>query len=256
MAAIIQYKGLAHKIMKIQRNVPLSEKIYSVIRERIVSGEYISESQIPSEIELSEEFGISRSTVRTALATLVFEGLLVRKPGLGTFVGANNRLETGIEILESVTTMAKRQGLMPELANLQVEDIFADSYIAERLQISINDAVLSVSRAILVNDDRVSFQQDFIPLRWLKATDIDDSFAGSVLDVLQKKHKVSIDRAITEFTSVLPNKKIQEMLEINKNTPLILLKETLYSIEGSSMCYSDNYFIPGRICWQVVRRFM
>jgi DNA-binding GntR family transcriptional regulator len=241
--------------MKIQRNIPLSEKIYSVIKERIINGEYVSSSQIPSELELTEEFGISRSTVRTALATLVFEGLLIRKPGLGTFVATNNRLESGIEILESVTTMAKRQGLMPGFANLQIEEIFADSYIAENLQIPIQTKVINVNRAILVNNERVSYQEDYIHPKWLEKADIDDSFAGSVLDVLQKNHRASIDRAITEFTAVLPTPKIQEMLEIKKNSPLITLKETLYSLDGSVMCYSDNFFIPGRIYWQVVRRF-
>ena len=68
----------------------MSESLYfqiaETIRQRIFSREYPVGSQMPTEKELSEQFGVSRPTVRQALDTLAREGLLMRIKGSGTFV--------------------------------------------------------------------------------------------------------------------------------------------------------------------------
>ncbi len=59
------------------------------MRQRIARGEWNLSQRIPSEIELSEEYSVSRMTLRQALAYLEKEGVLSRKRGLGTFVEQN-----------------------------------------------------------------------------------------------------------------------------------------------------------------------
>lgn len=56
------------------------------IRSRINSKEYQTDSIIPSEKELQNEFGVSRHTIRQALAVLINEGLLRSEKGSGTYV--------------------------------------------------------------------------------------------------------------------------------------------------------------------------
>lgn len=57
-------------------------------RDQIASGALAPGSQLPTEIELTEQFGVSRNTIRQAMNTLVHEGLLERTQGRGTFVRA------------------------------------------------------------------------------------------------------------------------------------------------------------------------
>jgi ABC-type glycerol-3-phosphate transport system substrate-binding protein len=57
-----------------------------MIKRRIESGEYKPGDRLPTEQELCETFGISRTPVRHALTELTYEGILYRRPGLGTFV--------------------------------------------------------------------------------------------------------------------------------------------------------------------------
>jgi DNA-binding LacI/PurR family transcriptional regulator len=64
----------------------LYRQIYHALREEIQSGHYPPGSQLPTEAELIQRFGVSRVTVRNALALLQREGLLVRIPAKGTFV--------------------------------------------------------------------------------------------------------------------------------------------------------------------------
>lgn len=64
----------------------LYKQIYHVLKADILSGRYSPGSQLPTESELVQRFGVSRVTVRNALALLQREGLLVRIPAKGTFV--------------------------------------------------------------------------------------------------------------------------------------------------------------------------
>jgi GntR family transcriptional regulator len=66
--------------------VPRYRQIASIIRQRIESGELQPERPIPSEAQIMQEFGVARATARHAAELLRDEGLVVKVPGLGTFV--------------------------------------------------------------------------------------------------------------------------------------------------------------------------
>jgi len=67
-------------------DVPKWRQLADLIRERIASGEYQPRQPIPSEHQLVQETGLSRSTVQKALRALRDEGVIYAVHGLGTFV--------------------------------------------------------------------------------------------------------------------------------------------------------------------------
>ncbi|MGD2177061.1 MAG: extracellular solute-binding protein, partial [Anaerolineae bacterium] len=66
--------------------IPLYYQLKQMIKGKIENGEYKPGDRLPTEQELCDMFGISRQPVRHALTELVYEGILYRRPGLGTFV--------------------------------------------------------------------------------------------------------------------------------------------------------------------------
>ena len=66
--------------------VPLYYQLAEQIREQIESQELVPGSQLPSERDLADRYGISRMTARQALTYLVRQGRLMVRPGIGTFV--------------------------------------------------------------------------------------------------------------------------------------------------------------------------
>ncbi len=74
--------------MKVDRkvNVPLYMQVYEALLNKIADGSYSSGALLPSERELSALFNVDRLTVRRSLEMLVSEGLVEKKPGLGTWV--------------------------------------------------------------------------------------------------------------------------------------------------------------------------
>lgn len=66
--------------------IPLYYQLKELIKKKIASGEFKPGDRLPTEQELCEMFSISRTPVRQALIELTYEGILYRRPGLGTFI--------------------------------------------------------------------------------------------------------------------------------------------------------------------------
>jgi len=64
----------------------LHEQLARVMRDKISSGEWAPDTRIPSITALMAGYQLSDRTVRQAIATLVAEGVLVTRPGRGTYV--------------------------------------------------------------------------------------------------------------------------------------------------------------------------
>ena len=64
----------------------LYQQIYDDVLQKILDGTYPPGSRIPSEKELSEQYGVSRITSKKAMEMLTDQGYLFRKPGKGSFV--------------------------------------------------------------------------------------------------------------------------------------------------------------------------
>jgi DNA-binding LacI/PurR family transcriptional regulator len=97
---------------------PLYQKIYNQLSSDIASGVYLPGSRVPSEKELSTQYGVSRITSKRALEKLVEEGLIERVPGKGSFV----RDATSGEKSSSVSSLGKDSLIGVILAD------FADSF--------------------------------------------------------------------------------------------------------------------------------
>lgn len=65
---------------------PLYSQILDILRERIIRGEYAVDEQLPTEVELAEQFEVSRITSKRALIELEREGLIYRRRGSGSYV--------------------------------------------------------------------------------------------------------------------------------------------------------------------------
>ena len=75
--------------MLIERPKSITTQVSDLLAERIRSQEYAPGSRLPSESDLALQLGVSRATVRSALARLATQGLVLRKQGNGTYVNAH-----------------------------------------------------------------------------------------------------------------------------------------------------------------------
>src|SRR5512143_3424019 len=105
--------------------------------------------RLPSEPDLARRLGVSRATLREAMRMFEGQGLIRRRQGSGTFVvGKVPVIEAGLEVLESIDTMARRLNLEISVSDLHVEQVTADEDQAKGLGIPENSKLTRVRRVI------------------------------------------------------------------------------------------------------------
>lgn len=220
--------------------------------------------QLPPEPELARQLGVSRPTLREVLRTFADRGLLVRRQGVGTFVASRLPvLETGLEVLESLERLADRLGLTTEMAHLAIEERQATALELERLGRTEPAEVLVVDRVITVEGEPVADLTDVVPVEYLRRADLDESFRGSVLDVLLQRGSPPLSHSRTEILAELAglpgsgdraSQTTATRLRVEPGAPLLLLVAQLYSYDEQVVDTSVSAFVPGYFRIHVMRQ--
>jgi GntR family transcriptional regulator len=207
-----------------------------------------------SEPQLAKQMGVSRATLREAMRTFETQGLIRRRQGAGTFVvGKVPVMEAGLEVLESLETMARRMDLKITLSDLYVEQVEADKKTAEALDVSEGTRLTRVRRVIRADSRPVAYLIDTLPEEILKPGDLPQGFSGSVLDyLLSSTVDPRVSRAAISATNAPAD--VAKALEIQRGDVLLHFASQLYDADGRVVDYSVSYFIPGYFHFHVVRR--
>lgn len=211
-------------------------------------------SRLPSEPDLAADMGVSRATLREAMRTFETQGLIRRRQGAGTFVvGKPPVIESGLEALESMLTLARRSGLDVGPGPVTVEQLQAGGEIAACLDVPQGTRLVRVSRTMRADLRPVAYLVDTLPEEVLRPEELTTKFSGSVLDyLLQRGDPLSTSRA--EITAQGATAEIAKMLEIQRGDVLLQLTAKLFTASGQIVDYSYSYFLPGYFKFHVVRK--
>lgn len=159
---------------------PMYRQIADDLRRRIESGELGPGSQLPTELELRERYhNASRNTVRDAVKSLVNRGLVVTRPGQGTFVvdrivpfatTMSTDGDTGLGGGEGVAYMseARAQLRRPAATVPRVEIQPAAGVVARELQLDEGASVVSRHQKLSIDDTPWSMQTSFYPMKFVE----------------------------------------------------------------------------------------
>jgi GntR family transcriptional regulator len=218
-------------------------------------GSLPAESRLPSEPELARRMGVSRATLREAMRSFEGQGLIRRRQGVGTFVVAKVPvIDSGVEILESIETLAQRTNLPVSMGELHVEQIPADEDQAAALNIPVESGLTRVSRVIYTDNRPIAYLVDTLPSDILTATEIEAGFTGSVLDLLLRRGDPKLVQSRTDIRAIGATSEVARALQIQRDDVLLHFVAQLYSKEGRVVDYSFSYFLPGYFRFHVVRK--
>ena len=106
-------------------------------------------SRLISEPELAKQLGVSRATLREAMRTFETQGLIRRRQGAGTFVvGKVPVMDAGLEVLESLETMAHRMNLAITVSDLNLEQIDATEEHVQGLGVAVGTCLTCIRRVM------------------------------------------------------------------------------------------------------------
>ena len=236
----------------IPNQITLSQRLHEDLAE-IISATKPGD-RLLTEPDLAKQLGVSRATLREAMRTFETQGFLLRKQGVGTFVVRPTQvLESGLEVLESIETLAKRTGLPVSPGKVELEQRQATSEECDALGMELGCTVVSVSRVIMAEGRPAAYLVDILPEDVLSPDEVQQGFSGSVLDLLLERGNPQLVNSHCEIAAVAADSTISRALHIQRGDAILKFSSRLFALDGRVVDCSYSYFLPGYFRFHVVR---
>lgn len=181
--------------------VAMWRQIADEIRASIARGEFAVAAPLPSEMALADRFGVNRHTVRSAIASLVQEGILRAERGRGTFVEKREQLQFAIRKRTRFSEGLSRQGTSGEGRVLATGRSAADQETAAALRVAPGADLVRVDMLYVVEGAPVSIATNFFDAA--RFTGIGEAVAdsGSITAALARCGIADYTRCQTTITA-------------------------------------------------------
>lgn len=208
--------------------VPLYIQIAEDIKAKIERKELAENSRIPTELELSETYGVSRITIRKALEILVEDEILVRRQRIGTFV-SDKKVSRSLNRFMGFTQSCEMSGGRPGTKFLSAELVRAKPSDIKVLRLPEDDKVIRIRRLRYCNDVPVILEENHFPNKfaYLLAEDLNRS-----LHQILQEHGIILNNGEKTIGVCYATKEEAEHLKIKEHTALIMSKDVAYDITG------------------------
>lgn len=191
---------------------------------------------IPTELELSQRYKVSRVTVRKATDNLVAKNYLKRIAGSGTYV-QNNAVDHELTSLIGFTEQMKKRGLNPETKVKSFNITKADKKIAQLLRIEEGERVYYFERIRLVEDKAYILERTYMSVEMFPDLSI-EHLEGSKYHYVEKIKDYKIDYAHHQIMPVIPSEEIEEIMHLETDMPVLKIVNTTYLTNGKIMDYT------------------
>jgi GntR family transcriptional regulator len=186
---------------------------------------------IPSERQLSQDFGVSRLTVRAAIDELAREGYLVRRRGSGTFVSEPKIAQE--LTMSSFSEEMRRRGMRPGSKTLSLEITHAGAYLGRCLHVSPSERIVIAKRLRLADDETMAIEMLHVPealVPGLTRTDFDQT---SFYDLLHDRYGIEIVGGVQTIEPTVTNDEESEILGVPLHSPAFQFERTTRSEDGT-----------------------
>ncbi len=221
------------------RKQPLYDQLVDILRERI-ENEMEPGDLLPSERELSERYGLSRTTVRLALKELETLGLITRRHGKGTFVSDLTSKAMDLTTNYSFTEQMRDAGRDPKTVDLEFQTVEAAKTVADRMGLRLGDKVHFMKRLRLADGVPMMVERTYVPAsRFVGLTR--ETLAGkSLYAIIENDYREVIRVAEEEFFATVARQNDAEVLSISEGAPVLQLSRLTYNDQNVVIEYTHS----------------
>jgi GntR family transcriptional regulator len=236
--------------MKSGKQIPAYRNIGELLARRIKSGELRHGDAVPSERALAGEFGVSLMTARHALQVLTTEGLLSRRPNVGTFVAP---AKIHFNKLASFTEEMLARGYTPESRVLSTTLTSQNDEVCSRLCLVVGSELIRLQRLRLTGREPFSIETCYLSAQRFDGILAQDFGLKSLFSIVSEVYGVTISYADEEIDATSADPKTAQLLEVHPGSPILRIRQLLYGsaipiIYSTALYRSDRHSL-------LVRRF-
>ncbi|MBP0495727.1 GntR family transcriptional regulator [Pararoseomonas indoligenes] len=194
---------------------------------------------LPTELECMAYFGVSRPTVRQAMAQLVSMGLVARGRGRGTFV-APERLNHDVSLAFEDEMRAAHRTV--RFQTLSRAEIAAPAAVAARLNLPAGERVEHIERLRFLDDEVFAFEQRYLPLsvaRHVTARMLEEM---AIISLLTEAMGQSPARITNTVRCIPTEARIARALGVPGRTPLLHTEHTYFAPSGAPVLHGTVWF--------------
>lgn len=215
-------------------------QLYTILRRDIVHGVWKPGERMPSEAELITTYGVSRITVRQAFDLLVYDGLVYRRRGSGTYVTVP-LIEHGLNRIISFSEDMQRRGLHPgaEVIASCLEPASED--IAARLDIAPGTELAVLERLRLADGEPMSLERSHLVHHQCHGLLENDFTRLTLHEVLRERYGIRLTRAHQAVRALAADKLLAARLHVHIGTPLFYIERVSFRQAGIPIEYLQVY---------------
>ncbi|MET3600575.1 GntR family transcriptional regulator [Martelella mangrovi] len=218
---------------------PLYRRLKAAIATVIARGDLESGAALPPERDLAELLGVSRVTVRRAIAELTSEGVLTRRHGAGTFVALPiDRIEQPLKRLTSFTEDMMARGLKPRSRWLERGLFPASPEEADTFGIAPGTEVARLSRIRFGSNRPMALEHTSLPGDIMDAPEA----VGPSLYAALAERGIRPERANERITACVLNDEQADLLGVPSGSPALTILRTGFDAAGRVIEMTRSYY--------------
>jgi DNA-binding GntR family transcriptional regulator len=221
---------------------PLHVQLAQQLEAAIQGGELPVGSRLSNEVDLAEAYGLSRPTVRQAIARLVDQGLLVRKRGVGT-----GQVRRSLELTSLYDDLAAAHR-KPETDVLRFGIVPASAEVATALQCEQGDRVLRMDRLRRADGEPLALMRNWLPPEMLDTDQ--NTLAERGLYELLRAEGVRLKVAHQTISALPATPEQARLLSEEPGCPLLATTRITYDDHGRAVEYGSHLFRASRYAFE------
>lgn len=225
--------------------IPAHVPIYNMLYSDIINGLYKNGEKIPSESALTEKYGVSRHTLRLALAILTEDGLIKKSQGKGTIVTYKEvpKAGDGRHIFNPIIQCSKE-----EIDSIDISYNYGPpTEVAQRkLGIKATEIVMASNNIYSVCGTPVGHTFIQIPVKQLEDIDFNINSKEDVSNLINKTIFELAESAKMTVKLVHAEENVTNFLQIKPNESVIYIEEILFDASGEGLARCKLYFLPDK----------
>jgi GntR family transcriptional regulator len=232
--------------------LPKYHQVYLVLREQLAEGHF-ADGRLPAELQLVQQFGVARATVRKALERLQAEGLIDRRPGRGTVPrGGAAPMPSAAQpsrlsgLLENIVHM----GLRTQVTVLSCDVISAPDAVASRLALPARTRVQKAVRVRSGHDGPLSHITTWVPAELAKRFGKRELARAPILLLLEGAG-VRIGRAAQSISACPAPAAVAAQLGVQRGSALLAVDRLVYDTDERPVQWLQGLYRPDRYQYQM-----
>jgi GntR family transcriptional regulator len=175
-------------------------------------------------------FGVARETIRRAIDELIVDGLLERRPGVGTFV--TRRKLTQQFRVQSFTQDMRARKMTSTSRLISHSESMAGARLGQVLHISPGDRVLTIQRLRLADNEPMALELLSMPRELVPGLDVELLGSQSLYEILARDYGIEIVGGTQTIEATVTDERESELLGIPPLSPALLIERTTWNGEG------------------------